>query len=106
MPQNHSTKVWPLPAALAALTLALSLPTGADATCYGLRYDYYDSPALQTIVGSKISCPGYPDQYDEDVNGTYTVTPWYTVDQVVCPCPSGGGGGGGGGGNDQDEDAP
>ncbi|MCB1056669.1 MAG: hypothetical protein KDD11_14300 [Acidobacteria bacterium] len=96
---------WPATIALAALGIALSLPTGADATCYGLRYDYYESSAMQTIVGSKVSCPGYPDQYDEDVNGNYTVTPWYTVEQTICPCPSGGGGGNGGG-NDQDEEAP
>lgn len=93
---------WLLLAALLTLGVAVSLPTPAS-PCYGQRFDYYSTPALTEIVGSMIRCPGYPDQHDEDVNGNYVVTPWYTTSTEICPCPTGGGGGGGGG-NQEDSD--
>lgn len=91
-----------LSASLVAAAIALTGPSAASATCYGYRYDYYSDPSLTDIVGSKISCPGFPDQHDEDANGNYVVTPWYTTEMIVCPCGSGGGGGTGGG-NPNDE---
>lgn len=76
---------------LLATGIALMQPTGAEAACYGQRYDYYSTPALQEIVGTKIVCAGYPIQYDLPY---YTETPWYTITTVGCPCtpPPGGGG--------------
>ena len=74
-----------------------ALPAAAT-TCYGTYYEYYDGPAQNNIVGAKVSCPGYPDQWDEEV-----VTPWYSTETVVCPCPSGGSGGGQGGGEDTED---
>ena len=93
---------------LSALVLtcsALMVPTVQASTCYGVWYDYFETSALVEIVGSKVSCPGYPDQIDTAADGSYTETPFFTTQTVVCPCPSGGGGGGGGGGG-EDEDAP
>jgi hypothetical protein len=92
---------------LGALVLACSaliVPTVQATTCYGVWYDYFETAALVEIVGTKVSCPGYPDQIDTAADGTYTETPYFTTETVVCPCPSGSGGGGGGGG--EDEEAP
>lgn len=88
---------------LALLLVAMAAPAAAG-TCYGTYYEYYDSPAMNEIVGAKVSCPGYPDQHDTDVNGNYVETPWFLTETVVCPCPSGGGGGGTGGGEDTEDD--
>ena len=82
--------------------VALSATAG---TCYGTRYDYYDGPDEAEIVGTKVICPGYPTQYDTDIYGNYTETPWYSIEVVNCPCTTiGGGGGGGGGGEDTEDD--
>ncbi len=104
MPRTRSHAARPLVAGLLGLLFALALASSASATCYGTYYEYYDTPALQNIVGAMVSCPGYPDQHDEDVNGNYVVTPWYITQPIVCACPPSGGGGGGGGGNPNEED--
>jgi hypothetical protein len=93
-------------AGLLALGVSLTRPADVWASCYGLRYDYSSTSALLDIVGSKISCPGYPDQHDMDANGQYVVTPWYTTQPIVCPCPTGGGGGGSLGADPFDHDGP
>jgi hypothetical protein len=93
-----------LAAALVVGGLSFAMESSAG-SCTGLFYTYYETPACLVIVGAKVSCPGYPDQIDLNANGTYTHTPWYTVESTPCPCPSGGGGGGGGGG-ETDEGAP
>jgi hypothetical protein len=94
---------------LGALLLVAGLamvPAMQASTCYGVLYEYYETSAMQEIVGAKVSCPGYPDQIDTAADGSYTETPYYTTQTVVCPCPSGGGGGGGGGGGEDTEDSP
>lgn len=91
-------------AGLLAVGVSLTQPANALATCFGTRYDYFSSPSFQEQVGSKISCPGHPDQYDLDIYGNANVTPWYTSYPVTCPCP--GSGGGGGGGRDWEEMGP
>lgn len=103
MRQHPLKKAWFLFTAFAVLGVTMAITTSAEATCYGSRYDYFETPACINIVGTKVSCPGYPDQYDTAPDGTYTVTPWYTVSQVTCPCPSGTGGNNGGAEDEEDE---
>lgn len=81
--------------ALLGFGLVLSLPADVSAACYGTRFDYYETSACINIVGTKVSCPGYPDQYDTAADGSYTTTPWYTTQAVSCPCPPSGGTNGG-----------
>jgi hypothetical protein len=105
MPQLIFKRTAFLITALAVFAVTIAVSTSAEATCYGSRYDYFETPACINIVGTKVSCPGYPDQYDTGPDGSYTVTPWYTVQQVTCPCPTGGGGSNGGA-EDEESEAP
>ncbi len=82
------------------LVAALFLASAAPAACTGTWTDYYDSSAFLEIVGTKVSCPGFPDQIDTDPDGNYTETSFFIAEEIDCPC---GGGGGGGGGGDQGE---
>jgi len=78
----------------AALLVA---PVSSSATCYGTWTDYYETQACVEWVSTKVSCPGYPDQWDIGPGGNTNGTPYFVTEQVVCPCPGTGGGGGGGG---------
>ncbi|MEM7480502.1 MAG: hypothetical protein AAF481_04970 [Acidobacteriota bacterium] len=92
---------------LFALALFVSGPVAVDSSassCTGTLYTYYETSACQVIVGSKVSCPGFPDEWDEDPDGNRNQTPYFTTQTVTCPCSGGGGGGGGGGDTDDSDD--
>lgn len=82
--------------ALAVLYSLVLAPVASAGTCYGTWTDYFETSACISIVGTKVSCPGYPDQFDTGPDGTFTQTPYSITESVVCPCPPSGGGGGGG----------
>ena len=92
-------------AAIAVVGLSLTLSSTAG-TCSGTWYDYYATPAKIEIVGSKVVCPGQPDQIDTAADGSYTETPWFDTYSVSCPCNGGGGGGGGNGEDGEDPGFP
>ena len=83
--------------AVLVVGVLLTSTAASATTCTGTWFDYFDSPMFQEIVGSKVVCPGFPDQIDTDANGNYTETAWFTAQTVVCPCPGSGGGNNGGG---------
>jgi hypothetical protein len=88
---------YPLALSLLFAGLVLSAPPEASATCYGTWTDYFETSACVNVVGTVVSCPGYPDQHDTGPDGNFTTTPWSITETVACPCPPSGGGSNGGG---------
>ncbi|MEM9291083.1 MAG: hypothetical protein AAGD01_05335 [Acidobacteriota bacterium] len=93
-------------AACTVFGFMMLVPADADASpCYGTRYDYFETSAHQVFTGTKVVCPGHPNQYDSGDNGGYAETSHVETTTVFCPCPGSGGGGiGGGDPYDMDED--
>ncbi|MCH9646622.1 MAG: hypothetical protein K0U98_00205 [Deltaproteobacteria bacterium] len=83
--------------AVFVVVAGLAMTATTDATCSGIKYTFYQSPACQVVVGSQIfNCPGYP--FEDDA---YMQTPFYTTQSVNCAC-----GGGSGNPGEGDEDDP
>ncbi|MEM7051104.1 MAG: hypothetical protein AAF604_15650 [Acidobacteriota bacterium] len=80
--------------ALVALALLaggpLAVESGAS-SCTGVLYDFYATSACVVLVGTKVSCPGFPDEWDVGPDGNQVQTPYFTTQSVTCPCSGGGG---------------
>ncbi|MCH9651245.1 MAG: hypothetical protein K0U98_23675 [Deltaproteobacteria bacterium] len=97
---ERRTNSWRL--RIGALVLAGSAafaPVGFSDTCYGTWYDYYETSDCEVLVGSKVSCPGFPDQVDAAEDGSFIETPFFVSGTAICPC------GGGGSGDGEDGEA-
>ncbi len=74
---------WPaisLSAVLALMFAVLSVPaSGGTCPCEGTLFEYFNLQDEQT--GSKVVCPGFPDQHDGVPSRIFTTS------TIECPCP-------------------